>query len=172
MQFHDNHLVVAPVRTIDSNPTVSEPSLVARFFARAEKIAVDQKKTVPLAAEIYQKQEHIIYLQNLLAEFLTLTKPGETLDLSSHPELLEKIKIAQEKLGVALPGVTLYTENEEKIFTNNINLATDNLEKESSRLKIELEKREKDLQKHMTALISVSKTLHQIITNIARGIRG
>lgn len=94
---------------------ISDTSLIETAMAfYHHQLTTAREKVDHLAAEVYQVQDQIHFLNSLIADLNNETdKTTHGIDLTHHPEIVDKLRIAKE-LGVKIKGDQLSFDPEDR----------------------------------------------------------
>lgn len=127
-----------------------------------------------LSAEIQQRTDQIDFLNGMISEFNSyIDTTKDRVDLSGRENFLEKMRIAEEELGVLLPKLTnTVNQAEQSLLLNNLNLAIQGLDRKNKSTLNRIEGRTKHLEYIFMILKSCEKADNQAKLAFIRGIKG
>lgn len=162
---------VSEQRNITQNQSRSAlTSEITKFYVLR---ASDRKHKIDsLAAEIYQRQDKIRLINDIISEINCLTDEKNSLDISQNGELLEKLKIAKE-LGVKIKDDQVkFNAIERDRLIENLHITTDSWDKENRYQIQKIEIHVKELDRLMMLLKDIDRKEDQTKRPILAGIRG
>jgi chromosome segregation ATPase len=169
-----NNNDIAPAGTISKTAGFIEmggaitPEALLYYAQRASEMKTEIDK---LGAEVSQRQDKLRMINDLIADINNATDATQCLDLTQHPEILEKIRVA-EQLGVKIIVAKLhYSSMERDRLIGNLHLCGDNWDKLNKNITQKMEIRIKELDRIMMLLKDIQKNEKQAVQGALSGIR-
>ena len=158
---------------IKINVDAEHIAITPEFMAFYAKRASDTKTKIDkLGSEISQRQDKMRLINDLIAEINNLTDAKQNLDISKHPEIQEKLRVAKE-LGVKLNlGKTKFDSMERDRLIENLHLQGDSWDKENKNQTQKMDILVKELDRIMMLLKEVQKNENQAKRGATAGIKG
>ncbi|MCE2983609.1 MAG: hypothetical protein LW832_08595 [Parachlamydia sp.] len=137
----------------------------AKYYAQQ---GVEAKNKIDqLAAEVNQQQEKIKLAYEIIQELNNLVGDDGSLDLSLHPALQEKLLVAKQ-MGINIPmdptsteenplAKTKFKNEERERLLQNINLSTDEWDKEVKKLQQKMQIHLDESNRYMTMVMQCMK---------------
>lgn len=142
---------------------------IKRLYAK--EAAKTQNKADKIAAEIRQRQDKLNLINDIISDINNYTNDQNGLDLSAHPDLVEKLRIAKE-LGINIKdGQTAYSAKERDHLVENLYLSTDGMDKENRHQTQMMEKLLKHTDRLMVIMDDIKKKEEQAIRAMNSGIK-
>lgn len=152
-----------PLHEILSTGVTSE---MIKFYAH--EAAELKGKIDGLAAEVTHRQDKMRYVNDILAEINNLTDDKNCLNITDHPDLIEKLNILRNDYEVKIPENLKFTSNQRDRLVENLHLTADGWDKENKNQTQKMEIFTKVLDRYMMMLKEIQrdeKTTKQHIIN-------
>ncbi len=145
------------------------PEVMAFYALRAGEMKQQIDK---LAAETSLRQDRMRLINEIIAEINTLTDKNQSLDITKHLELQEKLRMAQQ-LGVKINITEFkFDAGSRDRLVQNLHLAADNWDKENKSQTQKMEIYIKELDRVMLLLKEAQKNENQAKRGATSGIKG
>lgn len=145
------------------------PEVMAFYALRAAEMKGEIDK---LAAETSQRQDKMRLINDIIAEINSLTDEKHCLDISKHPGLQEKLRVAKE-LGVTLNVEKMKFDSVERDrLIQNLHLKGDNWDKENKHQTQKMEIYIKELDRVMLLLKDAQKNEDRSKRGATAGVKG
>ena len=145
------------------------PEVMAFYALRAGEM---KEKIDELAAQTSQRQDRMRLINDIIADINSLTDDKQCLDITNHPKLQEKLRVAKE-LGVNINIEKVKFDNLSRDrLVQNLHLTADNWDKENKSQTQKMEIYIKELDRVMLLLKEAQKNENQAKRGATAGIKG
>jgi hypothetical protein len=165
--------LIDPSLTISTMSNGLEPALTPQVMAFYATRAADTKTKIDqLGAEISQRQDKMRFINDLIADINTLTDSKKCLDLSKHPEIQEKLRVAKEMgININVDKVKFNSEERDGLI-QNLHLKGKNWDDENKTQTQKMDIYIKELDRVMMLLKEFQKSESQSKRGALAGIKG
>jgi hypothetical protein len=113
------------------------------------------------------------FINEIICEINALTDDKSGLSIAGKDDLIKKLGLATQELGVKIPeGKLEFTPLEFTRLMQNLNLSADGWDKENKTYMQKIEIQNKIIDRLMMILKGIEKAEHQAISTAGRAIRG